>query len=228
MLERLEAHRSVNVCLVGCKYIMQEALRSFLAGREIAVIHASADEEDLAAFLCDVRLDACDAIILVVTGAPFGTFHRVGEVLSQNGHAVPLVVLADQANRGEVYAALRIGAKAYLTLDADPEQLVMAIDMAKRDKVYLAPDAAELLVNDISHTSERAGEVRLPKTAISKRETEVVQLLCEGLSSKEIARHLHISAKTVENHRYNIYRKCEVDCVAALMRHAIQQGLVSV
>jgi DNA-binding NarL/FixJ family response regulator len=56
---------------------------------------------------------------------------------------------------------------------------------------------------------------------------EVVQLLCEGLSSKQIAGHLHISAKTVENHRYNIYRKCEVESIAGLMRHAIQQGLVS-
>ena len=69
---------------------------------------------------------------------------------------------------------------------------------------------------------------QLPPSELTPREIEIVQLLCEGLSSKEIARHLHISAKTVENHRYNIYRKCEVDSIAALMRHAIQQGFVSI
>ena len=63
---------------------------------------------------------------------------------------------------------------------------------------------------------------------LSRREVEIVQLLCEGLSSREIARHLHIAAKTVENHRYNIYRKCEVDSIAGLMRHAIQDGLISI
>ena len=57
---------------------------------------------------------------------------------------------------------------------------------------------------------------------------QVVQLLCEGLSSKEIAHQLHVSPKTIENHRCNIYRKWEVDSIAGLMRHAIRRGLVAV
>jgi DNA-binding CsgD family transcriptional regulator len=77
-------------------------------------------------------------------------------------------------------------------------------------------------------TAEQTSAARPPKVELSERETEIVHLLCEGLSSKEIARRLHISTKTLENHRYNIYRKCEVDGVAGLMRHAIQQGLVSI
>ena len=56
---------------------------------------------------------------------------------------------------------------------------------------------------------------------------EIVQFLCNGLSSKEIAKSLHLSTKTIENHRYNIYRKCEVESIAGLIRHAVQHGLVS-
>ena len=62
---------------------------------------------------------------------------------------------------------------------------------------------------------------------LSPRETEVVELLCDGLSSKEIAHHLHLSPKTVENHRYNIYRKCHVESIAGLFRYAVHQGIVS-
>ena len=101
--------------------------------------------------------------------------------------------------------------------------------MAISNKVYLASDAAELLVSDISSSGpEQASNTRLPSVELSGREVEIVQLLCEGLSSKEIGRRLHISAKTVENHRYNIYRKCEVDSIAGFMRHAIHNGLVTI
>lgn len=228
VLDRVEAPAALFVCLVGGKHIVRHALQRFFAGCDITVTSVCAGETDLAEFLGEPDRPRCDAIVLILTGQPFGTFHRIGEVLAGNDGAAPLVVLSEQASRGQVYAALRIGAKAYVNLDAEPEELIKAIRMVGRDKVYLAPDAAELLVSDISRASESTRSVRLPMMSLSNRETEVIELLCEGLSSKEIARHLHISAKTVENHRYNIYRKCEVDSLAALMRQAIQHGLVSV
>jgi len=228
VLDQAGGATGVTVCLVGGKRIVRHALQHFLAAHNVAVKAACAGEADLAEFLGDEARSACDAIVLILSAGPFGTFHRIGEVLARKGNAVPLIVLSEQANRGQVYAALRLGAKAYVNLDAEPGELIKAISMAKQDKVYLAPDAAELLVSDISAASQGDRGPRLPRMTVSKRETEVIQLLCEGLSSKEIARHLHISAKTVENHRYNIYRKCEVDSLAGLMRHAIQNGLVSI
>lgn len=170
-----------------------------------------------------------DVLVLLVSGGPFTAFHRIGDTLAKTGEKLPLVVLSAQATRGQVYAALRIGAKAYVNLDAEPEELIRAVRMAARDRVHLSPDAAELLVSDITTSgAEPASALRLPRVELSRREVEVVQLLCEGLSSKEIAQRLHISSKTVENHRYNIYRKCEVEGIAGLMRHAIRKGLVSV
>ena len=65
-----------------------------------------------------------------------------------------------------------------------------------------------------------------PQITLSSRETEVVRLLCMGLSSKEAARRLFISAKTVENHRNSIYRKWQVNNIACLIRRALLNGLV--
>jgi two-component system response regulator NreC len=217
-----------TVWLVGGARIVRKAVEELLKSEGCTVTRAFADEQVLDEALQAEPSPSCDVIVLILTGArPFSSFYRVHEVLSRTENPIPLVVLAGQASRGQVYAALRIGAKAYVNLDAEPEELTKAIRAAARRKVYLAPDVAELLVSDLS-TAEQTSAARPPKVELSERETEIVHLLCEGLSSKETARRLHISTKTVENHRYNIYRKCEVDSVAGLMRHAIQQGLVSI
>ena len=167
-----------------------------------------------------------DLIVLVLAGGPFAVIHRISEILGASHHELPIVVLSEKVNRGEVYAALRIGAKAYLQLDAEPDELAQAVVSAANDKVYLPPDVTELLVNDVSSAYETRRSQRPLSTELSVREIEIVQLLCEGLSSKGIAKKLHLSPKTIENHRYNVYRKCSVDNVAGLMRYAIQNGIV--
>ena len=219
---------NIRLCLVGGKHILREALAHFLRSHHLDVTETITHDSQLAGRLNSGLCEETDVIVLIVSGGPFTTFHRISDTLSKTENSLPLVVLSQQASRGQVYATLRIGAKAYVNLDAEPAELLKAIEMASKGKVYLAPDAAELLVNDISSAIEPASNSRLPSVELSRREVEIVQLLCEGLSSKEIARRLHISAKTVENHRYNIYRKSEVDSIAGLMRHAIQHGMVSI
>ena len=222
--------KKTNIAIVGGASIIRSAIGQLLAKNGILVGALCDSEQSLAETLkkCEPQERCFGAILFVLSGTgPFGAFRRIHNTLSKVGNSSPLVVLSEHASRGQVYAALRMGAKGYVNMDAEPEELVKAIKMACRNKVYLAPDAAELLVKDISSTADINRSTRLPSVELSKREVEIVQLLCEGLSSKEIGRHLHISAKTVENHRYNIYRKSEVDSIAALMRHAIQHGLIT-
>lgn len=221
---------STTLCVMGGKTILRKSLEYLLAsgGEGLRVVGSYPEEESFVEALRAGRQGEFDVLLLIVSGGPFTTFHRVNDALNKTERSVPLVVLSQQASRGQVYASLRIGAKAYVNLDAEPEELFKAIEMASRSKVYLASAAAELLVNDVSTAIDSSSNSKLPSLELSRREIEIVQLLCEGLSSKEIARRLHISAKTVENHRYNIYRKSEVDSIAGLMRHAIQHGLVSV
>jgi DNA-binding NarL/FixJ family response regulator len=218
----------VCVCLVGGSRIVRAALRHFLQGQGVEVASAVRDETALAQSLVEGQASPFDVIVLLLTGGVFQTFHQVQETLRSIDDQTPLLVLSDRVSRGQVYAALRTGAKAFVHLDSEPAELVRGIQMAAAGKTHLSPDAAQLLVKDITTADELRHAHHLPNTRLSPREVEIVQLLCEGLSSKEVARRLHIAAKTVENHRYNIYRKCEVDSIAGLMRHAIQQGLVSI
>jgi len=218
----------VTVCLVGGKQIIRQGIALLLERNGVAVA-GSVGEDELAEILADQEGAPPRVIVLILMSAgPFRAFYRLRDLLKGLSRAHPLVILTDKTSRSLVYAALRIGAKAYVDLDASCQELVKGITMAARGKVYLTPEAAELLAKDVSKSGQVALTGGPPKVELSPRELEIVQLLCEGLISREIAQQLHISAKTVENHRYHIYRKCEVDNVAGLIRHAIQHHLVSI
>lgn len=212
--------------LIGGQRIVREAIRQMIESEGVSVVAAVSGEST--ADHIQRHADQIDAIVLFVTEGPFTTFQRIGETLSHAGSTAGLVVLSAGTTRGQVYAALRIGAKGYVNLDADPEELKKAIEMVAANKVHLSPDAAELLISDVSGAQQTVRAGRIEGFELSRREVQIVQLLCEGLSAKEIARRLHISAKTVDNHRYNIYRKCGVESIAGLIRHAIHHGLVNI
>ncbi len=221
-------NRRLKVCIIGGLKIIRRGVELILESNGISVNGFFEADQALASAL-DSKSSQFDVALAILTpSGPFQSFHAIKELLAATEETVPLAVLSDRASRGQIYAALQAGAKAYVNSDADSEELIKAIRMAAEGKVYLSPDAAQLLANDISKSaSEPNGSARLPSVALSRRETEIVQLLCEGLSSKKTAKQLHISPKTVENHRYNIYRKCEVNSIAALIRYAIQNGMVA-
>ena len=225
-----QTERCVRVCIVGGQQIMRSGIAVLLQQRgcESDSDYHYCDEESFEQALDEFayRELPYDLVVLILTGGPFTVIHRISEVLGQHPHDLPLLVLSDKVTRGHVYAALRIGAKGYLELDAKPEELAKAVHSAANNKVFLSPEVTELLVDDVSSSYESKRSQRVGNTRLSIRETEIVQLLCESLSSKEIARKLHLSPKTIENHRYNIYRKCSVESVTGLMRYAIQNGMV--
>jgi len=218
-----------RVCLVGSKRILRAGISRLLGTGGIATESEFETPSEFADHLAASEAASWDAAVLILTGLrTFSAIHAIRDVLAKGGGEIPLVVLSEDASRGQIYAALRIGAKAYVDLDSEPEDLRRAVRLAAQGRVYLAPDAAELLVDDVSAAIDPTMSTHLPSTELSHREVEIVQLMCEGISSKEIGRRLHISGKTVENHRYNIYRKCEVGSLPGLMRYAVQKGLVSI
>ena len=224
-----EKSKHLRVCLVGGTQLVRTGIELLLRENGTTVSEMYEDPVALEGALSTTETWKPHVIVLIPESAgPFLTFRYIHNLLKKTQHAVPLVILANKASRGQVYTALRLGAKAYLTLDANPRELVRAIEAAAENKVYLAPDVAELLAEDISNSAAPPARVRPPKANLSPRELEILQLLCEGHISKEIARQLHISHKTVDNHRYNIYRKCEVDNIALLVRHAIRHAMIPV
>jgi two-component system NarL family response regulator len=121
---------------------------------------------------------------------------------------------------------LKAGAAAYLLKNSAFDELVRAIRAVIAGESYLSPEIASVLTR---HVAGGSAQVKDPPTSdeLSGREREVLQLLAEGNTSKEIATRLHIAARTIESHRREIMRKLNLHSVAALTKYAIRHGITS-
>ncbi len=136
---------------------------------------------------------------------------------------IKVLALSMHSARRFVEEALSAGAKGYLLKDCASEELVRAIRTVAADETYLSPKVADMIVKDYM---KRLPDSESPAhTHLSTREREVLQLIAEGHSTKEIAFALEVSIKTIETHRQQIMKKLNLHSVAALTRFAIREGL---
>jgi DNA-binding NarL/FixJ family response regulator len=127
-------------------------------------------------------------------------------------------------NEEYVRQALRHGAVAYLLKDAAPLELELALNAVLRGETYLSPAVSKGVVQD--YVQRLRGETQ-PVGALSPRQREVLQLIAEGQSTKDIARRLDLSVKTVDTHRSQLMRQLDIHEVAGLVRYALRAGLVN-
>jgi len=135
-----------------------------------------------------------------------------------------VVALSMHEDHNYVSQMLQAGASAYLIKGADISDLVRAIRSVLEGHAFLSPQIAGYVVDTYSGKIKNAA---VSMAELSGREREIVQLIAEGKSSKEIAGELFISAGTVEKHRKNIMEKLNLHSIAELTRYAIKNGLSS-
>jgi DNA-binding NarL/FixJ family response regulator len=138
---------------------------------------------------------------------------------------IKVIALSMNSDRRYVIAMLEAGAKGYLMKSAASEELLLALAAVSAGETYLSPAVA----GGVVERALRAGspETEAPKNPLSAREREVLQLIAEGKSSKEIAKALGIAVPTVETHRRQIMTKLNLRTIAELTKYAIREGLTS-
>jgi two-component system NarL family response regulator len=142
------------------------------------------------------------------------------------GHSSPnMVVFSGDSDRHAIIEILDAGAKGYVATTSSIDELIAAIRAAAAGRVYLCQTAASEMMASVRKF--RAGD-GLVRGALGGREEQVLRLIADGFSSKEIARNLQIAPSTVEVHRRNIMRKVGLHKVADLTRYAIRNQMVSV
>ncbi|QBR91904.1 response regulator [Nocardioides euryhalodurans] len=141
-------------------------------------------------------------------------------------HRTPprVLMLSMHDNEQYFFSALRAGASGYVLKSVADEDLVAAVRAAMRGEAFVYPGAMGALARDYLDRLRR-GE-RVPETVLTEREDEVLKLVAEGMSSREIARALTISPRTVERHRENILAKLGMRDRTQLTRYAIRAGLI--
>lgn len=136
---------------------------------------------------------------------------------------VKIIMLSMHSDQRYVIESLRAGATGYLLKDCAVDELMAAILMVAKDQIYLARSIAKVILRDyINLVVSKPGSVF---STLSAREREVLQLLAEGKSTKEISSQLQVSVKTVETHRKQIMDKLNIHSIAQLTKYAIREGL---
>jgi len=137
-----------------------------------------------------------------------------------------VIGLSMNSDRRYVLAMFEAGAVGYLLKNAASDELLQAIDAVTRGQKYVSPAIASVLVESFVHPADLSAGP--PAKVLSAREREVLQLLAEGKTSKQIATELGVALSTVESHRRQIMSKLKIHSIAELTKYAIREGLTSV
>ena len=140
--------------------------------------------------------------------------------LGKAAHRTKTILLTRHDEEQYVTEALRAGVKGYVLKNQAARDLVGAIQQVSRGEIYLSPSIARTVAEAF------LSKTGLPPDPLTPREHQVLQLIGEGKSSKEIAALLGISIKTAESHRTRMMQKLDIHDVASLVRYAIRRGLV--
>ncbi len=145
--------------------------------------------------------------------------------LRQANPETKVLILTMHDDRDILGQIVHSGARGYVRKNAPPAELTRAIETLHRGEVYFTADAAQTLIADYAQNRRRSIDGRSP--SISDRERQVLSLIVEGLSNKEIAARLHISIRTAQKHRENIMEKVGVHKATELVKVAITRRLVN-
>jgi len=151
------------------------------------------------------------------------------EATRQVVHELPeikVIALSECSDRRYVSEMLRAGASAYVLKSCAFRDLVTAIDNVASGFAYLSPEISRIIIDDYVHY--RSAKPETAFSILTDREREVLQMLTEGNSTKEIAKELCLSTKTVDWHRHRLMEKLNVGSIAELTKYAINEGLTCV
>lgn len=134
-----------------------------------------------------------------------------------------VIMLSMHANEEYVLQALRAGASGYLVKDAATAELEIALRSVINGKTYLSPSISKTLIDEYLGNSAKA---RSPLERLTARQREILQLVAEGRTTRQIAELLSVSVKTVETHRAQLMDRLEIRDIPGLVRYAIRTGLI--
>jgi two-component system, NarL family, response regulator NreC len=149
---------------------------------------------------------------------------EVIRIINQRGSRTRVVVLSMHDDSAFVAEALKNGATGYVLKGSEPQVPVLAVREAAEGRRFLSPPVTERAID--AYIEQARAAAFDPHETLTRREREVLQLAAEGSTSAEIAARLHISQRTVENHRANLMRKLGLKNPSELVRYAVRRGII--
>lgn len=211
----------MRVLLADDHGIVRRGLRSLLEEAGVTVVAEAADGLE-AVRLCDEQRP--DMLILDI-GMPKLNGIEVAARAQKLDPPPGVIILSMHADESYILRALAAGARAYLLKDATDEDLLPAVRTVASGKPYFSPAVAAVLVEDYMRRMQTRG-LSDSYDLLTDREKEVLQLLAEGRSNKEVATTLDLGLSTVETHRANLMQKLNLHSTAEIVLYAVRKGII--
>jgi DNA-binding NarL/FixJ family response regulator len=223
MSDRKKGERAdVNILIADDHKIVREGLKTLLERQSGMTVVAEtkngleavrlAQEHSPELVIMDITMPGMNGI---------GAARRIKEICPE----ARIIMLSMHADRRYVLEALKAGASGYLLKDSAFDELIQAIKAVFKNKIYLSPDITDALVRDYLINERDADPSAY--SLLTAREREVLQLLAEGMSTRQTADKLSISVKTVETHRQQLMQKLNLHGIAELTKYAVREGLTT-
>jgi len=209
----------VRVVLADDHLVLRQALKALLEHRGLEVV---ADEADGRAAVDAVQRHAPDVAVLDVAMPVLNGVDAAREI-ARIAPGCPIILLSGIDDARFIREALKVGVKGFVQKSQGADDLVQAIEEVRGGRLYVSPGASQAIVDACATPDDQGG----PGSHLTPRERQVLQLVGEGKSTKQIAEVLHISVKTAEFHRGRLMKKLNVHDTANLVRYAIREGWIA-
>lgn len=213
--------KKIKIILAEDHTLVRQGLRSLLEQNTDFKVVGEADNGREAVERA-IRLKP-DVVVMDYSMPELNGLEATRQISSRNP-GIKILILTRHTNKEYIDNILKAGASGFLVKRSAAEELVRAIFAVHQGNIFLDPLISNIIIDGYLQSAEvdheDTGEQLTP------RQREVLQLIAEGFPNREIANLLHISVKTVENHRANILRSLELQSTADLVQYAIRQGII--
>jgi len=211
---------TIKVLVADDHPVVRKGLQSCLsrAGR-IRLVGEAADGDEALRKARELKPD----VVLMDISMPGMNGLTVTEMLRKELPDMKVLVLSVQRNKDSIFRVIQAGAHGYVSKEAPSEEVVRAIESVHGGEPFFSEEIARAALNEFI----KSGGKKEPFSQLTSREREVLVLIAEGQSNKEIADRLNIGVRTIETHRERIMRRLNIHSVAGLTKYAIANGLVT-
>lgn len=214
---------TIKILLVDDHTIVRQGIRALLESvPEIEVIGEAENGKTAVEMAESLRPD----IMIIDISLPLLNGLEVTRRVRRSVPECKILVLTMHENEMYVSQILRTGASGYLVKKTAVSELILAIKAVHQGKAYFSPSISKMVLNDYLR-KDTVGDTGTAEV-LSNREREILQLLAEGYSNKEIAVILGLSVKTVSNHRNRIMSKLDIHDITSLVKYALKRGLIEI
>ena len=210
------AESPIRIVLADDHPVVREGVRSLLEREGFVVMAEAADGVEAVALAAKHRPD----IVVLDFGMPKMNGLDAGRAIATESPSTKTVLLTVHAEDPYVLGALKAGISGYVVKTQALEEVVSAIRAVHQGSTYLSPSISGIVVQVCLGKEDQTREL------LTARERQVLQLVAQGMSTKEAARELGISARTAESHRNRIMQKLDIHDTARLVRYAIRAGFL--